>query len=316
MYAIRAATPADRPGATALLARAQAVPEQHVGYHGVTVEEITAELAAVRPTWASGAAVGVDGDGVVRAVLSVDVDREVGRAWLYGPFVEVPDGHPAERQVWHNTADDLLDVVLRTPALAGITDLELYGHRRNRRLGDFAARHGFAAGSASRVFTLTGAALRSALVGLAEEPGCGPVRLGKDPLVRRQVGDLHERCFPNRTVSARQLVEGARGHTVVTLTGVDGLIGYAAGFIQEEEFSVDYVAVDPNMRSAGAGRSLVRALLRELAAEHGARGRAAAVIALGNDASERMFTALGFDLHLELVGYRRQEPAAGAVVGW
>ncbi|MFC7616949.1 GNAT family N-acetyltransferase [Actinokineospora soli] len=59
------------------------------------------------------------------------------------------------------------------------------------------------------------------------------------------------------------------------------------------------------MRSAGAGRSVVRGLVRALAAEHGPQQQAAAVIALGNDASERMFTGLGFDLHLELVGYRR-----------
>ncbi|WP_018682058.1 GNAT family N-acetyltransferase [Actinokineospora enzanensis] len=303
MYSIRAATPADEPAVVGLLTRLQAEPEHHIGYHGVSAEEIAAELGGLAPDWATGAVVAVDGRGVPRGVLSVEADPGLGRAWLYGPFVEVPDGHPAARQVWHNTADDLLDLALGLPRLRGVTDLELYGHRRNRRLCDFAARHGFAAGSASRVFTLAGGALRSTLVGMASANG--PRVLGADPRHRAQVVDLHERCFPNRTAGGAQLVDGDRGHTVVVLTGADGVIGYAAGFAQPEELYVDYVAVDPNMRDAGAGRSLVQALLRALVAEHGARPQAAAVIALGNDASERMFTALGFTLHLELVAYRR-----------
>ncbi|GLZ42995.1 GNAT family N-acetyltransferase [Actinokineospora sp. NBRC 105648] len=305
MYSMRPATPADRPAVVELLVTLQADPEHLVGYHGVTAEELADELAGFTPDWASGAVVGTDDGGAVRAVLSAQVDPELGRAWLHGPFVDIPAGHPAGRQLWHNTADDLLDLALGLPRLAGVTDLELYGHRRNRRLGDFAARHGFAAGAASRVFTLTGSALRSVLVGVADSTP-GPRLLDRDPRVRAEVVDLHERCFPNRTITGKQLVAGARGHTVVVLTGADGVLGYAAGLAQPEELYVDYVGVDPNMRAVGAGRSLVRALLRAMVAEHGARPQAAAVIALGNDASERMFSALGFDLHLELVGYRRR----------
>ena len=59
--------------------------------------------------------------------------------------------------------------------------------------------------------------------------------------------------------------------------------------------------------SLGAGRLLVRRLLVELARRAGARDRAAAVIRLGNDASERMFTALGFALTLELVSYSKTD---------
>jgi len=112
-------------------------------------------------------------------------------------------------------------------------------------------------------------------------------------------------------MTARQLVDGDRGHCVVVLGHADGLIGYAAGYPQEGELYVDLVAVTPELRSRGAGRALVRGLLRELAARHGARAQAAAVIALGNDASERLFTALGFTLHVELVSYRQQVRVRG-----
>ena len=303
MYAIRPALAGDLDAVVELVVRLQADPAQHIGYHGVTAAEVVDDLAGFQPDWAGGAVVGVDASGQVGAVLSVDVNAEVGRAWLFGPFVAVPEGHPVPRQLWHRTADELLDAVGAVPRLAGIDDVELYGHRKHCLLADFAARHGFRGGDTSRVFTLSGAAMRAVMVSTADPDG--PRRLAPDDPLRADVIDLHERCFPSRTVTGRQVVDGDREHVVVVLAGADGLIAYAAGFVQPGEFYVDYVGVVPGMRSAGAGRAVVRALLRELAVEHGPHERAAAVIALGNDASERMFTALGFELHLELIGYRR-----------
>jgi ribosomal protein S18 acetylase RimI-like enzyme len=220
----------------------------------------------------------------------------------------VPANHPAAAQLWHKTADALLERALRLPSLRGITDLELCGHRQHRLLADFAARHDFRTGRTSRVFTLSGSGLRTVLVrGAGESTLDDAVRVlpGDDTGLRAAVVALHERSFPGRTVTGRALVDGDRGHLVVVLAGARGLVGYAAGYPQEGELYVDLVAVDPNRRSRGAGRALVRGLLRELAARHGARAQAAAVVALGNDASERMFTALGFTLHLELVSYRQ-----------
>jgi L-amino acid N-acyltransferase YncA len=45
-------------------------------------------------------------------------------------------------------------------------------------------------------------------------------------------------------------------------------------------------------------------LLAELAARGGVRDRAAAMIRDGNEASERMFTKLGFEPGAELVNYQ------------
>lgn len=302
MYAIRPASAGDRDAVVDLVVRLQADTAHHIGYHGVTAEEVASELDGLSPDWAGGAVVGVADSGEIRAVLSAEADAEVGRVWLFGPYVDLPADHPVPRQAWHRTADDLLDAVLARPRLAGFEDLELYGHRKHSLLADFAARHGFVSGDMSRVFTCS--PLRSITVGAAEADG--PRRLGPDDPLRPEVIALHESCFPNRTATGRQLVDGDRGHAVVVLAGADGLIGYAAGYPQPGEFYVDYVGVVPGMRSAGAGRAVVRGLLRELAAEHGPHERAAAVVMLGNDASERMFTSLGFELHLELVGYRRR----------
>jgi ribosomal protein S18 acetylase RimI-like enzyme len=321
MYPIRAAVSSDLDEVVDVLVRLQAEPAHHIAYHGETAEEITDELTSMRPDWTAGTVLAIDPGGRLRGVLSVEADPEVGKAWLHGPFVDVPANHPAAGQLWHKTADALLVSALRMPGLDGIEDLELCGHRQHRMLAEFAARHDFQTGKTSRVFLLTGSELRAVLVHGADQGSVvTPVRvLPDDPELRAAVCALHERCFPARTVSTRQLVDGSRGHCVVVLAGAGGLIGYAAGYPQEGEFYVDFVAVDPNRRSLGAGRALVRGLLRELAARHGARAQAAAVISLGNDASERLFTRLGFTLAIELVSYHQRGasglPRASSIKG-
>ena len=313
MYTIRPASAVDFTTVVELVVRLQARPEHFIGYQGVTEQEVTDELSGVTGAWADHAIVAVDSDDEVHGALTADVDADLGRAWLLGPYLDLPDGHPAADRLWQSGADELLAAVLGLPALAGIDDLELYGHRKHRRLADFAARHGFTGGAVSRVFVLDGSALRSLMVRDAEQPAGVPgVRaLPDDPRVRDAVAALHERSFPGRTISGRGLVEGRKDHVVVVAEH-GGVIGYAAGYPQDDELYVDYVAVDPGKRSAGVGGALIRGLLKEMALRHGPRGQAAAVISLGNDASERMFTRLGFGLHLELVSYRRQAASRAA----
>jgi GNAT superfamily N-acetyltransferase len=306
MYDVRPAKPADLAEVIELIARLQADPAHLIAFHGDTVEEVTEELAGLRPDWASGAAVATDRAGRLRGVLSVDADPEQHRAYLYGPFVDVPADHPAAGQLWQATADALLDQAAHRSRMAGVTRLDLFGHRDNRLLADFAARHHMPVCGTMHLFTLSDAALRALLVRPADQvpPAADRVCvLPDDPVVRAQVAELHDRCFPHAPTPGHRLVAADSEHTVVVLRGRDGLLGYAAGHTQAGEYYVDVVGVDPAFRSLGAGRQLVRRLLRELAARAGGRERAAAVVKLGNEASARMFTALGFELTLDLVSY-------------
>jgi ribosomal protein S18 acetylase RimI-like enzyme len=307
MYDVRTATTDDLEGVIALVTRLQQEPAHHIGFHGETAEEVAEELAALVPAWPGCAVVAVDGNGRLRGALSVEVDDEQRRAYVYGPFVDVPAKHPAAGQLWQATADAMFAAA--GPLLTGVTTLELFGHRENRLLADFAARHAAPVHITTRCFTLTAAPLRNLLVRCAPDDRAAP--LPEDPAVREAVVRLHERCFPGAPTSGRQLVAGDR-HTVVVLLGEQGLLGYAAGYAQAEEYYVDVVGVDENARSCGVGRSLVRRLLGELAAQAGVRDRAAALIRSGNEASERMFTKLGFTLQAELVNYQADLPAATA----
>lgn len=307
MYRVRTAVPADLPGVIDLIARLQVDPAHHIAFHGESPAEVAEELTALGGDWASLAVVAADQNGRLRGVLSVEVGGEGRRGFLYGPYVDVPVNHPAAGQLWRRTADALFAAAMRLPATAGVTELDLFAHRRNRMLADFAARHDIPVGNTSRLFTLTDAGLRSLLVRAADDPPRPHDRvtlLPDDRAVRDAVVRLHDRCFPNAPTPGHRLVSGADGHTVVVLLGNE-LLGYAAGYAQAEEYYVDVVGVDPVVRGLGAGRLLVRRLLTELATGAGARNRAAAMVNLGNDASEHMFAALGFACSTELVSYRR-----------
>jgi GNAT superfamily N-acetyltransferase len=301
MTKIRPATRADLPAVVSLIARLQADPAYHIGFFGYTEEEIADELAGVQPDWHEGSLLAIASSGGLRGVLSTDVNADLKRAWLYGPHVDVPSGHPAAPQSWHTTADALFHAALKLPHMAGIDDLNLYGHVEHRQLAEFADRHGFTREQPTRIFTLAGAELRSLLAQDAEkvEP------LPADGSVDEQFTVLLERCFPNRTSTTEQLMNGR--HTIVVLRQADGrLAGFAAGYSQEGEHLVDYVAVEPDMRCVGVGRQVVRGLIRELDARNGARRQAAAVVRVDNHASAGMFTRLGFGIDLELVSYRRK----------
>jgi N-acetylglutamate synthase-like GNAT family acetyltransferase len=301
MTEIRPATRADLRAVVSLIARLQADPAHHIGFYGDTEEDIADELTRHDPQWPAGVVVALASGGGLRGVLNTEVNPDLCRAWLYGPHVDVPSGHPAAPQAWHTTADALYAAALKLPHMAGIADLSLYGHVQHRQLGEFADRHGFAREKPTRIFTLAGAELRSLLAQQADrtEP------LPSDGSLDNQVGVLLERCFPNRTSTTEQVLDGE--HTVVVLRQGGGkLAGFAAGYVQQEEYLVDYVAVEPDMRCVGVGSQVVRGLLRELDARNGAKRQAAAVVANDNTASAAMFGRLGFQVESELVGYRRK----------
>ncbi|WP_037256940.1 GNAT family N-acetyltransferase [Kibdelosporangium aridum] len=301
MTKIRPATRADLPAVVSLIARLQADPAHHIGFFGYTEAEIADELAGVQPEWHEGALLAIRSSGAICGVLSTDVNTEVGRAWLYGPHIDVPTGHPATPQAWHKTADMLYEAALRLPHMRDIHDLNLYAHTEHRELAEFAKRHGFHRETPTRIFTLTGADLRCMLTQDTE----AVERLPSDGSMNAQFTALFDRCFPDTNNTADQLLYGK--HTVVALRQADGkLAGFAAGYTQEAEHYVDFVAVEPDMRCVGVGRRVVQGLVRELDAQNGAKPQAGAVVSVENHASAAMFTGLGFQVELVLVSYRRK----------
>src|ERR1044071_9556494 len=126
MYDVRTATPDDREAVIALVARLQREPAHRIAFHGESAREVAEELAEIEPAWPAAAVVATDRGGRLRGTMTVEVDPEQRRAYLYGPFVDVPANHPAAGNLWQATADAMLAHAHELPALAGVRTLELF----------------------------------------------------------------------------------------------------------------------------------------------------------------------------------------------
>ena len=65
-------------------------PEHHIGYFGLTPEDIRLSLRMFNWPFDRAAQLAVVGNRIV-GVLAADIDKEIGRAWLYGPIIALDD---------------------------------------------------------------------------------------------------------------------------------------------------------------------------------------------------------------------------------
>ncbi|HEX5401821.1 MAG TPA: GNAT family N-acetyltransferase [Pseudonocardiaceae bacterium] len=306
MFRIRPALDTDHDQVITLLRRLQAVPCHHIGYHGESEAELADELATL--AWPANTFLAVDDADQVRGVLTADVDQPLGRAWWYGPFVDVPADHPAADRIWSRTADALYAAAHTQSALRGITDSELYGHVEHSRLAAFARRHGFPTGEYSSVLALDGVDLVRLVGAVPDRPEAAEIgefpTPPTDSTIAAALIRLHEQSFPNTYLSAAAILADTGERVLVTATDGGKLVGYAVGGIQPMDYLIDFVAVSTESRCRGIGAALVTTLVQRLADKHGARPAACAVVAGGNAPSRRMLHTLGFRPRLELVSYR------------
>ena len=71
----------------------------------VDADGIRAELDALEPRWSETARVVRGADGSITGAVIVEIDTELGRAWIYGPWV-------VDDEDWEEQAPALLDAAL------------------------------------------------------------------------------------------------------------------------------------------------------------------------------------------------------------
>jgi hypothetical protein len=99
---------------------------------GEEPEGVWAELQALDPPWVETARVERDGDGCVVGAVLVELDTELGQAWILGPWMA------ANGETWVRFAGLLVEAALaQVPAT--FTGRTLSGHRDNIRLAELAA---------------------------------------------------------------------------------------------------------------------------------------------------------------------------------
>jgi ribosomal protein S18 acetylase RimI-like enzyme len=262
---------------------------RHIGYFGVTPGDIRHTVRTLDLRYDRGFRLALEGQQLV-GVMGVDFDREIGRAWLYGPIVTTED--------WSTIADSLYAEVQKAiPAQIG--EHEMFCDAENVDCRGFAQRHGFAFLMDVAIFYITPDRLAVLPEATADE---WDGRFA-DPFVA-----LHNRLFPNSNYTlAYMLSEHEKGGPFLTLSDDGRLAGYFFGRADAEsgEAYVDLVGVDEACRGSGLGRRLMLAGLARLRQTPGLR-QVNLTVASGNAAARRLYHSLGFAVEREMVAFRKR----------
>ncbi len=270
------------------------LPEHHIGYFGLTPEDVRQELRNFSLRFDRATHIAIEG-GRIAGVFGADVDAETGRAWLFGPLVAA--------EPWAETADALYAVVAaRLPAT--VREHQMFVDRRNVRAAAFAARHSFAAAGEWAIYYLPADRL-DALPAAEAQPW--------EARYDDQLAALHARLFPRSTYTPayilREWAEHGAGNGAILLAAAEGgtLHGYFFGRVETETGAayVDLVGVDTARRRTGLGRRL---MLAGLAQMHGAPGlrQVNLSVAAANTAARTLYEALGFLWERDMIAFQRQ----------
>lgn len=276
------------------MARLQTRSETRNAFFGDNAEEIAALLTAWETSWVDTSLVTERGGQIV-GFIGAELDESLGRVWIHGPVVAVPD--------WDGVADALL-AALDGALPAMPWDRELAGDVANAQLAVLASRHGFVAGEVHHVLTL-GAASVEDLPASSVSP--------LSPSHEQAFFELHAQLFPGTYYSGPQLLgQAARGEAdVLGLADGDELVGYVAGRIDEGgDGYIDFVGVARDRRREGHGALLVAAISRALA-ERAAIAAVRLTVSCENRAALVLYDTLGFVRTSSAVGYRRRVEPSG-----
>jgi ribosomal protein S18 acetylase RimI-like enzyme len=267
-----------------LAARSQSDPGRHIAYAGEDPATIAAEVRDAED-WVGSTWIAVHGDRLTGWLLG-DVDRQMGRVWWWGPFVD-----PAE--IWGEAADLLYRAA--APVLAFAQE-EMVSDTRSALLPAFAERHGFHPEEGSVLLTCRRPP--------AKAEGEPPVSVaGSDH--GGQVAALHDALFPGTHTGGARLVSlgGDRRTLLVSLAG-SRVVGYVATELQHDgSLYLDYLGVAPADRRRGIGRALVAEAVRRGMAR--GAGRAHLSVRESNAGARGLYRSLGFDEDRVVRPYRK-----------
>lgn len=289
------ANSAELAALVALIVGEQCRPDRMIPALGDEPEGIRAELQALDPPWVETARVVRDSDGHIVGAVFVELDAELGQAWILGPWVAGDD------EAWVLFAGSLVEAALaQVPAT--FTGRTLSGHTDNLRLADLARQLGWRPGPVNHVLV----ADRSLIAGWTDDEATNDLRPGTaDDLAAVEV--LHEAEFPGTYATAAQLLRDSDvddGPVVLVAEGDGGgVVGYVAGRVHPDgEGYIDFLAVSPSHQRHGLGRRLVIALTRQLIVR-APRGQVGLMVRDERAAARALYDQLGFRKLQSVVGY-------------
>jgi ribosomal protein S18 acetylase RimI-like enzyme len=190
-------------------------------------------------------------DDQLTGVFGCELDEELGRGWLRGPFVV------ENMENWNATASALLQGLLDILP-ASIHRLDSFLNIANKRGNDFYLNHNFQQ-------------LRLVHVYVTAPPGNPFVYTNTcqvlKPYHAQDFIDLHQAVFPNTYATGQRILDKLGDHHQVFVYPRESeILGYVYVAIEEdsEDGSIEFIGVREDARGQGIGRQLLQTALQWL----------------------------------------------------
>jgi ribosomal protein S18 acetylase RimI-like enzyme len=256
----------------------------HIGYFDTDVEHTLDDLT---PPLVEGMVLAVEGTALV-GVLGLELDDQIGRAWLYGPLIDHPDWHPVADRLYAAARE-------RIPPTIG--QHEIFCEARNLNCQQFAERHQFKPVGQHITFTLRRAGLSAIPAGAAVD---------WDPRFFDQFNALHDQTFPQAYYTAQQIIDRRNPCTRLWIdVAGDDLRGYLFGNVDPDTQAgyIDFIGVDERFRRQGIGRQLLATALHWMFSVPEV-GHVGLTVNAANAAAVRLYDTFGFERERTLCGFR------------
>ena len=269
---------------------------------GKTAEEVRAEFQELSRDFEEVFWVLRKGHEIV-GVLGLDLDEEGQCVWLLGPFAKT------------EVDNEKLLLAGQRNLPPWVKKLRQYLDSRSLELIALHKRHWFRQSSLNYQYAVT-APIHSQAHD-SEEPD-----YSTEPLKNRHVEEfryLHENSFPKTWLSVDTMLErNGRDLAIFVTKDEKHLSGYVCATVHPTnvEGTIEYVAVEKNMRGRGFGKKLMERALFWLFQEREVR-RVQLVVEAQKESAHRLYERCGF--HLETVGLAlelNREVAAALETEW
>jgi len=295
LYTTRLFLSSDLPEVSRFIAALNSQPEHHIAYYGNTPDEIEYYLLEEQTIPPEESYLLARSDGNLAGVIGLEYDLELGRAWIEGPLISIQD--------WKNLAELLYERIVEIIP-EGINDYELAGDTRNRKLEQFAAKHGYRTSGDAALLVFQPASLEHL-------PNVSESRL--TPGLADQFQDLHDKLFPGTYYNGKQLYQKIDStHRVFVVSEAGRLLGYVFAYVSPEigESGIDFIGVEQDQRKRGIGKRLLVTALHWIFSFSEVRVVSLAVD-VENTAAVKLYQSSGFNYERTLRGYRLKSPSAG-----
>lgn len=189
--------------------------------------------------------------GQLTGLMGCELDEELGRGWLRGPFIA------DDRKDWTVSADQLFDELLELLPVS-IRQLDTYLNIENLRGNDFYLGRDFKRLRLVHVYECLPPQKASALV----DP-CEPLLPGE----AQEFVEMHDSIFPGTYATGQRILGKIDDrHQVFVYRNGNEIMGYLYTVIDEDtaDGSIEFIGVREDARGKGIGRQLLQTALHWL----------------------------------------------------